>query len=421
MYKPSKYQIYFIDSKSKYLLCYNFFTESIIAVPHKHVEIAKKMLKQPNEYINNEYFEVFESEGFIVRSHKDETFLLEQEYKNTIKESPIVISIGNTLACNFSCFYCYQKRENILFTKEMGDTLIHYINKLQDKTIYINWIGGEPLLNFDIMEYISKQLNIPFKSTLLTNAYLLHKYIDKINILNLDMIYLTLDGIPDVHNSIRFTNNDNNTFQQILNNIKVIADKFPNIKIVIKTNIDKDSNFDFSQFLLLLNDLKGKVRVNPGSILEKRENRENDEKIIDFSLNYYSDLLSNGFAVYKLPRKSISGSCSAYNSDSFAISANGLIHKCIEGIGTKNFVIGKIKKNKLILDKEKIKKYTEFNIFSNKQCVDCKLFPYCMGGCLQNQLEKYNELNKRCNIYSQNYIRAKLMISEYFNHTLKMN
>ena len=339
MYKPSKYQMCFIDSKSKYLLCYNFFTESIIAVPSKHIETLKNILKQPDNYTNNKYFEVLESEGFIIKSHKNETLLLEQEYKSTIKKSPIVISIGNTLACNFSCFYCYQKRENIHFTKEMADSLIHYINKLQDKTIYINWIGGEPLLNFDIMEHISKQLNISFKSTLLTNAYLLHKYIDKINILNIEMIYLTLDGIPDVHNTIRFTKDDNNTFQQILNNIKIIVNKFPNIKIVIKTNFDKDSNFDFSQFLSLLNDLKGKVRVNPGFILEKRENRKNDEDIIDFSLNYYSDLLSNGFAVHKLPRKSISGSCSAYNIDSFAISANGLIHKCIEGIGTENLKI----------------------------------------------------------------------------------
>lgn len=256
------------------------------------------------------------------------------------------------------------------------------------------------------MKYISERIHVLYVSSLFTNGYYLDKYIDDINILNLEMIYLIIDGLPEMHNSIRYSKNDSNTFTKILSNIYKVIEKYPGINIVVKTNLKKGADFEFNKYLSLFKGLEGKIRLNPGCIIEKKE-----KSYIDYSLLYYKDLLKNGFAIYKLPWKKLEGGCPSYNKDSFAISSNGIIHKCIEGIGTDNFIIGNTNRGVFDVDSNRIMNIQNFNIFNNMHCTECVIFPYCMGGCLQEQL--FSEA--KCKYFKKRLIRAKAMVSHYYN------
>lgn len=411
MYKESKYHILFKDDISGKYLLYNFNKEILIPLNLSQYDIVKKILKNPNDNVDNDYFKVLFNKGFILNVFIDELTILKEESRECLLSEPVYIAISPTLNCNFSCYYCYQERLNSYMSKEMADTIINKINSYE-KNIVFNWIGGEPLLNFDIIKYISQRTIVSFESNLYTNGYLLDKYIAELDVLNLKMIYLTIDGNPIKHNSIRFLNNDKNSFDKIMNNIYLISEKYPNIKIVVKTNIEQEDSFDFKDFISYFDDLKGKIRINPGCVIKR--DKDGNSSFIDYSNIYYEDLLKNDFAVYKLPAKNAIG-CPAYNKDSFSISSTGTIHKCIECIGTEDLIIGSINDDNMWnMDLEKIEEINKFDIFNKIGCVNCKLFPYCMGGCLKYQL-KNNSNMKKCKTFSQRLFLTKSMISNFYN------
>ena len=122
-------------------------------------------------------------------------------------------------------------------------------------------------------------------------------------------------------------------------------------------------------------------------------------------------MLNNRFAVIKLPSIKLYG-CEAYSPDSIAFSSDGTIHKCIEGIGTKNLIIGKIDEGKIIFNSDKYSYIKSFNIFNNRKCIDCRIFPHCMGACLQDQLNSKKHHQNKC--YDNKIESLKSMISNYW-------
>lgn len=233
-------------------------------------------------------------------------------------------------------------------------------------------------------------------------------YIDYLNELRIKKIYLTIDGLPDMHNSVRYTVDDNHTFDKIVSNIRLVLDKYPDILIIVKMNFPDSFELDINELIKNYSEFKKRIRLNMTSIVDDYYNAKIYK---DWSSIYYKDLLDNGFAVYKLPGNKISGGCPAYNEKSLAFSPDGKIYKCIEGIGTNHFEIGKIKNKMIYINEVYFNKINKFNIFENKQCVDCLLFPHCMGGCLFKQYKSMKCHNKSNRIES-----VKEMISYFFNH-----
>lgn len=417
MYKKSKYFISFFDNKSNNYLLYNFLTGILLAVDSLQYEKIKNTMKTL-KYSNDEYFQVLFKQGFILEENMDEVAKLKEEHIKALKEGPISIAIAPTLSCNFSCFYCYQNREESFLSKDTADIIIDQINqKFNNREIHIQWIGGEPLLSFEIMEYISNKLIQPFTSTLITNGYLINELIDKLKVLNIIKIQITLDGDIATHNSIRFCENDHNTFEKIISNIYLFVKKYPQVFTVIRTNVKNKEDFDLNNFLAIFDGLRENIRLNFSSILEKEViNGNEDDEYTDISISFYEDILKSGFAVYKLPKKKIAGCCSAYHPESFAISPNGLIHKCVGMLGTKNLILGHIDQKNIYINEDQKRKINKYDIFQNKKCVNCKVFPFCMGGCLNIQLRKHNEkVNTPCLYFQNNINKAKSMISNYYS------
>ena len=63
-----------------------------------------------------------------------------------------------SLACNFSCKYCYENHIVDQISLTRVEEILNFIKTYQNKTIpyYINLFGGEPLLEFDkiVEEYL---------------------------------------------------------------------------------------------------------------------------------------------------------------------------------------------------------------------------------------------------------------------------
>lgn len=67
-----------------------------------------------------------------------------------------------TTACNLKCKYCYEgtAKVNCYLSKDYAAKIVDYIVQDCDKTknLQISFHGGEPFLNYKIMEFISLEL-----------------------------------------------------------------------------------------------------------------------------------------------------------------------------------------------------------------------------------------------------------------------
>ena len=140
-------------------------------------------------------------------------------------------------ACNLRCSYCYYLDKESLSPKNssnrMSDATLElfteqYINAQPGEQVLFTWHGGEPLLLG--VEYYRKALrlqrtygrNRQIDNTLQTNGVLLTEEWCKFFKENNFLIGISIDGPEHCHNQYRRTIQNNGSFQQVLNGIKLL-------------------------------------------------------------------------------------------------------------------------------------------------------------------------------------------------------
>lgn len=152
-----------------------------------------------------------------------------------------------TSCCNLDCVYCgygpiynmrtHNERSNMKFAvvQRMIDYLVDiwtkYENDYDLRETTIGFYGGEPLLNFNLIEstvsYIeSLQLKKRvFGYTMTTNGILLDKHMDFLAEKEFNVV-ISLDGDKEA-NSYRVDKNNRNSFDIVFQNAKMLQDKYP--------------------------------------------------------------------------------------------------------------------------------------------------------------------------------------------------
>lgn len=140
--------------------------------------------------------------------------------------------IHTNYECNLACEYCYQnsiKDKESILTRDAADRIIEFIAYCQTKRkpmeTTIVFIGGEPLLNIEIIEYMLKRFSsfIPNVCySLITNGTLLDD--TSVNLLkryNFKCIQVTLDGSKLEHDNIRiYRGSGSGSYDIIIKNIE---------------------------------------------------------------------------------------------------------------------------------------------------------------------------------------------------------
>ena len=92
----------------------------------------------------------------------------------------VTLQIVVTENCNLGCSYCYMKNRNTILSRE---TFMDFYRSLpSDNTYQIDFFGGEPLLNWDMVEFITETISDDprfLPSTMPSNGLLLTQ--DKVN------------------------------------------------------------------------------------------------------------------------------------------------------------------------------------------------------------------------------------------------
>ena len=103
----------------------------------------------------------------------------------------------------------------------------------------------------------------------------------------------------------------------------------------------------------------------------------------------------------------LSTSCRAVREPNYIIDSNLNVYSCAFSINNKNGYLGNLKDNKFIEND-----FSKWNPFKHKKCLDCSILPYCMGGCILDNL-----INKspKCMPIKYNY---RFLLEEYIKKNI---
>lgn len=192
----------------------------------------------------------------IITKNDEDDFLLYksiiQGYRNDRRK--LLITIAPTMDCCFNCHYCFEKTKRPSYMSEdVMRGIVKFLATFSGvKSVGITWFGGEPLMAVPEMGKLytilkRKLKGLPFSSSIITTGFHLDeeniKVLQKIKVSNMQ---ITIDGLKDTHNKIKFTNGCNDAFSVVMNNIDKLCDIAPDITVFIRVNITKSNMNEFN-------------------------------------------------------------------------------------------------------------------------------------------------------------------------------
>lgn len=331
------------------------------------------------------------------------------------------VTLNITNNCNLKCSYCFEHNKNSQnMSFDMAEKIIDkcYNNYLQHKDenkfpFSVSFFGGEPFLNFGLMEHIMKYskdkgYNIEFGVT--TNMTILNDHmIDIIEEYELGLL-VSIDGIKKIHDRNRC-----NSYDIVCKNIKKLIDRHlgyliearmtvmpsdvSNLLESIKSIVDMGivniapvpvTDVHWSDEHLL--DLKNNLKMVWNWLFDIYNDNENKKNIsIKFIEDYLEKVLT--FEAIKDQKKV----CLAGGNLSCSIGVDGEIMPCHQrhtvANNHKELIMGNI-----FTDEIKEINFNNMTINSVLDCNKCIAKQVCQGGCPSENLS----LNGNANLMNEN-------------------
>ncbi len=323
--------------------------------------------------------------------------------------------------CNLRCKYCFADTgvfhgNRGLMSAETGRKAIDFViaNSGDRRNIEIDYFGGEPLMNFDIVkeitEYAKEQGKLHdknFRFTVTTNGVLLNDKIKEYINENMSNVVLSIDGTKETNDRMRCRVDGSGSYDDIVPKFLDIAKSRHQDNYYVRGTFTA-YNTDFAKDVIHLADLGFKqTSVEPVVAPQSEDYALTDEHIEKVSEEY--DKLTEeyikrydegrGFNFFHfmvdLERgpcaiKRLSG-CGA-GHEYLAVAANGDIYPCHQFVGNTDFLMGNVRNGKI--DREIEQKFEKSNIYTKEKCADCFAKFYCSGGCSANAYNFNGDINK---------------------------
>jgi len=336
--------------------------------------------------------------GFLVADgNKEQKEMISLFDKTNRKRDRFSTIIVMNLDCNLACKYCFEGgiKGRHYMSSETADLLIDYIEKynLSDgKDFYIDFYGGEPLLSFEQIKYLSKKLKSSAEKkgrncsfSLVTNGTLLTgKRAKELASLGLKEAKITIDGSRENHNLFRPFQSGSGSFDTIIQNIKEACDF---ITIQIGGNYTRESYRCFPQlldYLLETGITPDKISVVKFDPVAKTDwefglpdftkgcESINEPWLFETSLFLREEILKRGFTTSKIRQSS----CMIEFAADMVINWDGSVYKCPGFIGNKDFKVGDVR-----IGIKDYRKSHNLDFWKKQECLDCAYLPLCFGGC----------------------------------------
>lgn len=399
----SRYNVFFESERHGYVL-YNTMSQSLLLIPEASVPAFIRLKQNPDQALtfhgNRQLFDG----RFVVESNQDELARhVNRVLKNRYNPSNMSLTIAVTRACNFDCIYCYEEDRKSVFMEESVEAgVLAFVKRNQYlKNLYVVWYGGEPLLNFESIERLSRSflsLDVGYSAFIVTNGYCLDdEKISKLEELHITGMQVTFDGGKKIHDSRRFLRGGGGSFDRIASNVDRLLNKMPDFRIDIRSNIDKRNASEYATFFKEARErFKGpNVSIytgfshdllESGCVAPELELTKSNARA-DFYKKVFDE---DGISISGFAFKTKLSTCIASNLTGFVIGPEGEVYKCWNMIGRSEGIVGNVK-NPEQFDQNIIARFmTGADYLFDQKCRECVCLPICTGGCPMARIrEKY--------------------------------
>ncbi len=350
----------------------------------------------------------------------------EDKYKNIAfdfkKRQSVIKALCLHVAhdCNLRCKYCFADEGKYqgqcgLMSFEVGKRALDFLieNSGTRKNLEVDFFGGEPLMNFEVVKQLVKYgreqekiHNKNFRFTITTNGILLTDEIMEFCNKEMSNVVLSLDGRKDVNDRLRISPNGKGSYDIIVPKFKKVADSRNQQDYYIRGTYTH-YNTDFAKDILHIADLGFKqislepvvaepdapyalkeedlpVLLRQYEILAK-EMLKREEKGEGFTFFHYMIDLTGGPCIVKR----VSG-CGV-GTEYMAVTPEGDLYPCHQFAGDKKFLLGNVFDG--INDNPVRDEFKSCNIYAHKECDDCFARFYCSGGCAANAYHATGSIN----------------------------
>ena len=325
--------------------------------------------------------------------------------------------------CNLNCAYCFASQgkysgERAVMSEEVGKRALDFLieNSGTRHNLEVDFFGGEPLMNFDVVKNLvayarerEKETGKNFRFTLTTNGVLIDD--DVIDFANREMsnVVLSLDGRKEIHDEFRVDYAGKGSFDKIVPKFQKLVEarggkdyymrgtfthRNPDFVNDIRTMLD----LGFDELSMepvvcapgdpaALNDSDLEIVMQQyeelaSLMLERRRQGK------PFTFYHYMIDLSGGPCIYK--RVSGCGSGTEY----MAVTPWGDLYPCHQFVGDEKFKLGDIYNG--VTNTALQNEFKQCNVYAHPECNDCWAKLYCSGGCAANA---YHATGKITGIY----------------------
>ncbi len=380
--------------------------------------------KDNSDVTNEELFECYEQ---ILELKKEGKLFTEDSFSpiaSSLKEKTsgvvkaLCLHIAHT--CNLNCSYCFASQgkyhgERAVMSFEVGKQALDFLvaNSQGRRNLEIDFFGGEPLMNFDVVKdlvayarSIEKEVNKNFRFTLTTNGILIDD--DVIDFANKEMsnVVLSLDGRKEVHDRFRVDYAGNGSWERIVPKFQEMVKRRGGKNYYMRgtfTHHNPDFLNDIKEMLHLgFTELSMEPVVcssdDPSCLTEEDLPivMEQYEKLAElmlqknkegspFTFYHYTIDLKGGPCIYK--RVSGCGSGTEY----MAVTPWGDLYPCHQFVGDEKFLLGNVWDG--VTNTTMQNEFKACNVYTRPECEECWAKLYCSGGCAANAYHSTGSVN----------------------------
>lgn len=376
----------------------------------------EKVIKKLSKYYSVDEIESCYNE--IIELYNDQILFSEDDYEKYADysvASPVkAMCLNIAHDCNLRCKYCFASTGDFgkgrkLMTFETGKKAIDFLleKSLDRKNLELDFFGGEPLMNFDVVKQIVEyarsreaEYGKKFRFTITTNGVLLDD--DKIDFINREMsnVVLSIDGRKEVNDYMRKRVDGSGCYDKIMPAFKKLVEKRGDKEYYVRGTFTKN-NLDFSNDVFdLYNNGFDQISVEPvvceasadyaitekelPAIFKEYERLaerilENEKKGKKFNFFHFMLDLDQGPCAIKRLR-----GCGCGN-DYVAITPDGDIYPCHQFVGIEEFKMGNIDEG--TFDTNMKSYFSKTHVYTKPECKKCWAKFYCSGGCNANNYQ----------------------------------
>ncbi|AUS98729.1 thioether cross-link-forming SCIFF peptide maturase [Clostridium thermosuccinogenes] len=379
------------------------------------------------EMLSDRYdkLEIKEALEEIQSLEKDGQLYSEDIYKDHLPvgdAKPVVKALCLHIShdCNLRCKYCFAStgdfgRHRSVMSPEVGKKAIDFLLRESGgrRNLEVDFFGGEPLLNFDTVKEIvnyalekEKEYNKHFRFTITTNAVLLNEDHKKFINEHMSNVVLSIDGRPEVNDRMRFRIDGTGTYKDILPKIKDMAESRNQTNYYVRGTFTRE-NLDFSKDVIHLAD-QGFKQISVEPVVAAKDSgydlREEDLPVLfeEYEKLAYEYVKrqkeGNGFNFFHFMIDLNQGPCIAKRitgcgagHEYLAITPEGDIYPCHQFVGMDDFKMGTVMDGKLNTGIQNY--FSNSNVYTKKECMQCWARFYCSGGCAANEYQFNGDIN----------------------------